>query len=220
MTAAMTSTPDMTPQMTPDAGAHFWDRIARKYAAMPVSDQAAYENTLARIDHHLKLDDHVLELGCGTGSTAIRMAGGVARYLATDFSQTMIEIAREKPQEHANLTFDVADMTLSGHQAGSYDAVLGFNLFHLVPDADAALARIHAVLKPGGTFISKTPCLASMWYIRPVIAVMRLMGKAPALTYFSARGLDEKIRAAGFELVEVAEHNKGTRGHFVVARKI
>ena len=55
----------------------FWDGIAEKYAKRPISDMAAYEYTLGRTRSYLKPEDQVLELGCGTGSTALLLAGDV-----------------------------------------------------------------------------------------------------------------------------------------------
>ncbi|WP_342070622.1 hypothetical protein [Yoonia algicola] len=52
----------------------FWNRVARRYAATPMRNQAAYEATLERISAHLKPTDPVLELGCGTQSTALRLS--------------------------------------------------------------------------------------------------------------------------------------------------
>jgi methylase of polypeptide subunit release factors len=62
----------------------------------PISDRPGYERTIARVRGLLGSDDRVLELGCGTGSTALLLAGGTASYLATDFSAGMIGIAEEK----------------------------------------------------------------------------------------------------------------------------
>jgi ubiquinone/menaquinone biosynthesis C-methylase UbiE len=76
--------------------ARFWDRIARKYARSAIADQAGYERTLERTRALLGPGDRVLELGCGTGTTALRLAGGVQDYVATDLSAGMIAIAKEK----------------------------------------------------------------------------------------------------------------------------
>ena len=50
--------------------ARFWDRIAPKYAADPIADLAGYEATLQRVQGLLSTQHDVLEIGCGTGSTA------------------------------------------------------------------------------------------------------------------------------------------------------
>ena len=81
---------------TAAAKSRFWDRVARKYAADPIADMAGYEATLRRVQALLSPDDSVLEVGCGTGTTALRLAAGTRRLLATDVSTQMIAIAREK----------------------------------------------------------------------------------------------------------------------------
>ena len=66
--------------------APFWDKIAPRYAKKPVADPAAYEEKLARVRALLRAEDRVLEIGCGTGSTALRLASRVAEITATDIS--------------------------------------------------------------------------------------------------------------------------------------
>ncbi|UWQ19524.1 class I SAM-dependent methyltransferase [Jannaschia sp. M317] len=209
--------------MTQDTA--FWTRIARRYAARPIADIPAYEETLLRTAHYLRDTDRVLELGCGTGTTALKLRDKVARYTGTDFSEGMIEVAREKAWEDSprNLDFQVAapgDDVLAGRR---FDVVLGFNLFHLIADPQAALAHVARGLEPGGVFISKTPCLggqgAKTLMYRTVVGAMRLLGKAPAVTFLSTEQWVGMVRAAGFEIVERGTYPSGSTSRFLVARK-
>lgn len=210
--------------MTLDADARFWDRAARKYARDPIKDMAGFERTLERVRALLSGDASVLELGCGTGTTALRLAPHVGRILATDISSEMIAIAGEKATQEgcANVEFAVATPDALSMPEGSFDVVLAFNLLHLVAGRAAALAHVHRVLKPGGLFISKTPCLREMNpLIRAVVPVMQLVGKAPYVDFFTAGNLENEIAAAGFAIVERARHGSGRKDAriFVVARK-
>ncbi|POF32246.1 class I SAM-dependent methyltransferase [Roseibium marinum] len=211
--------------------AKFWTRLSRKYASHPIKDQAAYEKTLARTVEHLGPEDAVLELGCGTGTTAMRLAGKVRSYLATDFAGGMIEIAEERLADerrqetaHEGLGFLVADafdarVAPTGGHAG-YDAVLAYNFFHLVDEPEELLARVRSLLKPGGLYISKTVCLKDRaWLFAPLIGFMRLIGKAPYVNLLSIRSLEETIRQAGFEIIETGNYPE-PRSRFVVARKL
>ncbi len=204
-------------------GTTFWNRIATKYAKQPVANLPAYEATLDRVRSYLTPQDKVLEVGCGTGSTALLLVQGVAGYTACDSASAMVDIARAKlgaePQD--NLDFVVAPVVDDVFEAGAFDAVLGFSILHLVPDLPRAVARAHEVLKPGGLFISKTPCLGQMgWYLRPLVAVMRAFGKAPAVTFFKAAELETAIRDGGFEIVEARAFEGAKTAWFVVARKL
>lgn len=191
----------------------FWDSAARKYAAQPVADPDGYERTLERTRHYLKGTDTVVEFGCGTGTTALKLAPAVARMVASDISPEMIAIGREKAQAEVktNIEFAVATPEAAPWSDAEFDAALAFNLLHLVQARQAALASVHRVLKPGGLFISKTPCPADANPIfRALVPVMQVVGKAPYVAFFSAEELEREITAAGFEIIERARH--GSRG--------
>lgn len=201
------------------ASSEFWDKRARKYAASPVKDMAAFDETMERTLAHLSAEDSVLELGCGTGPTALRLAPHVARYRATDLSPEMIQIARERLAESPcpNLSFDVAKEDSAGD---THDAVLAFNLLHLLDDVPGALKRIHARLKPGGRFISKSGCLSEAPLpIRLLLPLMKLIGIAPFVNGFSATELQQMITEAGFEILEAKTFAGMAPARFIVARK-
>ncbi len=201
----------------------FWDKVAPKYATIPIKDPTAYEATLERARSYLKPGDRVLELGCGTGTTALKLAPSVGEYVASDISGGMLDIAREKAWEASvrNVTIRQGAPGNGDLPEGPFDSVLAFNLLHLLPDLPAALADIAAVLPSGGYFISKTPCLSGkMALLRPVIGVMRLVGKAPEVRFFGPSRLEQMIEAAGFEIVEVAQFHKSNNKPFLAARKL
>lgn len=205
--------------------ARFWDRIARKYAADPIADMAGYERTLEHTRRYLKSTDVAFEFGCGTGTTALKLAPSVARFHATDISSEMIAIAREKAvaEGAANIGFEVATPDAAPSADANFDVALAFNVLHLVAAREAALSGVHRVLKPGGMFISKTPCLEEMNIaIRLAVPLMQAIGQAPYVAFFSADEIEREIVSAGFEVVERARH--GARGKdvrpFLVARKI
>lgn len=74
----------------------FWEKRADKYSRQPVADEASYQRKLEVTRKYFRPDMEVLEIGCGTGSTAISHAPYVKHIRATDFSSRMIEIAKEK----------------------------------------------------------------------------------------------------------------------------
>jgi len=205
--------------------ARFWDRLARKYAADPIADMAGYEATLRHVQGLLSTDQNVLEIGCGTGSTALRLAPCTRHLLATDVSSEMIAIAREKlaARPVPQLSFAVADADAPVADAGEVDVVLAFNLLHLVSDLDTALASVMQTLRPGGLLISKTACLSEMNPLIPWLALplMRAIGKAPKVLCFDGNELEAAMSRHGFLIESVERH--GTQGKdtrvFIVARK-
>lgn len=200
--------------------AAFWNKAAAKYAKDPISDQAAYSHTLGRMRDLLQPDHAVLEIGCGTGSTALELAPGVASYLGTDLSAEMIKIARAKLSDDmpAQLTFDVAPA--DALPPGDFDAVLALNLLHLLPDMEAVLAQIFDALPSGGLFIAKTGLLKDgKWFLGLIIPVMRAIGKAPFVRSMSQDELLTALAKTGFDVVETVNQPGIAPRLFTVARK-
>jgi ubiquinone/menaquinone biosynthesis C-methylase UbiE len=204
--------------------AHFWDRSARKYATDPIKDLEGYERTAERTKDLLGRHATVLEIGCGTGTTALRLAPSVMRIIATDVSREMIAIARERAVAQAcqNADFSVAATDRAPGSDGTYDAVLAFNILHLIADRPTTLGHVVRLLKPGGLLISKTPCLSEMNpLIRLAVPVARLLGKAPTVSVFSASELEADIAGAGLTIIERGRHGSRRKDPriFIVASK-
>jgi ubiquinone/menaquinone biosynthesis C-methylase UbiE len=210
--------------------ATFWDKAAPKYARSPIADQAAYEYTLGRTRTYLTPKDRVLELGCGTGSTALLLAPNVKQITAIDLSLGMLAIARQKAASAAvkNVSFEVGSDV---PKQGEYDVVMGYSMFHLVPDMEKRFTQINELLPKGGYFITKTACLGQRGAgvggalkslaIRIAIPAMQLVGKAPYVRSFSVKELEHAVTYAGFEIVESGNHPIGPPpAHYIVARKV
>ena len=202
----------------------FWDKIARKYAAKPVDDPDAYEDTLSLTRAHLSETDRVLELGCGTGTTALKLAPYLGTIFGTDISAEMISIANEKAsaQGVGNVDFARADTGEAGTEAPPFDAILAFNLLHLLEDVPAVLATIRSKLKPGGIFISKSGCLSQAPFLlrKLMLPVMQLIGKAPYVNNFSSDQIEAMVAAAGFEIVEAKTYPGIAPSRFITARRV
>jgi SAM-dependent methyltransferase len=208
--------------MTQSFESRFWDNAARKYAASPVANADAYERTLERTRTHLRPEHRVLEIGAGTSSTALRLAPFVATYTATDISAEMVRIGREKLAVTPAPTLRIEQGTLDDipNGADGFDVVLAFNALHLMGEPTFEARRINALLPEGGLFISKTACLGGAFRIMmPVIAVMRLLGKAPPMRWFTPRSLERAITTAGFDILETATDPGTIPRRFIVARK-
>ena len=199
----------------------FWDSIAPKYAQKRIGDPAAYEAKLSRVSALLQTTDRVLEIGCGTGSTALRLAPGVAHITATDVSRGMMEIAQSKLGGDAppNINFRrayAADLI----EDQSFDVICAFSLLHLIEDVPKVLDQVRAQLKPGGLFITKTECLKNRSVmIRALVPALTALGLAPRVTVLSADDLHRLLRAAGFEIQHTAYLGAKRTNLFIVARR-
>ncbi|KKZ14866.1 MAG: hypothetical protein TH68_03560 [Candidatus Synechococcus spongiarum 142] len=207
--------------------AAFWDGIAKSYAASPIKDIASYEFTLQRTRSYLKPQDKVLEIGAGTGSTALLLASSVAHITATDLSAEMMKIGQAKATEQGvnNIDF-LVDGAMAEAVSGPYDVILAHNLFHLLDDLPGVLKRVNKLLKPGGLLISKTPCKpqgfgsATYRLMQVVLPIMQLLGKAPFVAMRSNADLERLIGEQGFQRIEVCNCSKKDIRRYIVARKV
>ena len=193
-------------------------KIARK----PVSDVEAYNDTLERVRAYLKDSDRVLEIGCGTGSTAINLAGDAREIVARDWSGAMIDIARGKAEEAniENIRFEKGTLFDPGLEMGSFDVVMGFHVLHLMDDLPAAIARIRSLLKPDGLLITKTVCPGEMgWYFRPLIWCMQKLGMAPYVSFLKVTELEDAITGDFFQILETGFYPQKSSSRFIAARK-
>jgi len=202
----------------------FWNQIAEKYAQKPVANPDAFERKIANHLGHIRPHHVALDIGCGTGSLALRLAPFARHVHGLDLSQEMIRIARDKARKQAleNVTFDVGpfDAGLTRFAPASLDVISAYSLLHLVEDRAQAIARVFALLKPGGVFVSSNVCLAEGWIpYRPLLAIMHALGKAPPVSIYSRRTLERELREAGFVDLQQPDVGADKTIAFVVALK-
>jgi arsenite methyltransferase len=190
----------------------FWNNIATRDARQPVEDPAAFERKIALTLAQMKPGDVVLDIGCGTGSLARRLAETGARVHGLDDSAAMVDIARAKARaqgvENATFHLGAFDETFTEFAPGTLEGLYAGSLLHLVPDRATVLRKAFGLLKPGGFFVSSTVCLGESWVpLTPVLRVMRWLGRAPAVWSLSRATLLRDIAEAGF--VDVTEPDVG-----------
>ena len=126
----------------------------------------------------------VLEVGCGMGQLAQRVAASVdAEVVATDLSPRMVELTRAR-----GIDASVADVQDLPFADGEFDcAVAGWMLYH-VPDLDRALAELCRVLEDSGRLVAVTigeEHMAEVW---------ELVGNPPRERPFTRENGDEHLR--------------------------
>lgn len=207
---------------TMPADARFWNKIAPSYAKKPVADPEAFERKIAITIAQLPQAARVLDVGCGTGSLALRLAPHAAHVHGLDVSPAMVQIAKDKARAAPieNVSFQVGTLDAADFEPASLDGICAYSLLHLIEDRGALLERVHQLLKPGGFFISSTPCLGDAWIpYRPLLRAAHFLGKAPQVYTFRRQTLTDEIQRAGF--VELSLPDVGAQPDiaFCVAKK-
>ena len=96
----------------------------------------------------------VLELGCGVGFVAAYLAESYNFVVyGTDYDADQIRIAKELQPKMEQLQFQVEDATRLSFADSSIDLVLAQNVFHHIPEWEAAIQEIARVLRSGGYVI-------------------------------------------------------------------
>lgn len=200
--------------------AAFWDRIAQKYAKQPIADMESYEHKLDISRRYFTPQSNVLEVGCGTGSTALLHAPNVNHILATDLSAKMIAIANEKAkqQQVENVTFkqtSMEDLKLDV----PVDIVMAMSLLHLLENRQQMVNKIYDLLAPGGVFISSTVCISgAITLLKPIFPLGRMFGLLPYVEFLDKAELLNCIKVAGFTIDYQWQPEKGM-SVFIVAKK-
>ena len=203
----------------------FWNKIAPKYAKSAVPNEQVYNRKLKITQGYLKPDMRVLEFGCGTGTTALHHAPFVKEYIATDIAREMIRIAEQKRTDSgiANVKFSVGTIRDSLEQEERFDALLGLNVLHLLPDWQAQIATVYRLLPADGLFITSTACMKEKlpWsWLRFVAPLLRMLRLVPALAFFKKREFRDCILQTGFEIVHDWTPESSPITSFLVCRKI
>lgn len=93
----------------------------------------------------------VLDIGCGSGALATRIAKHGARVTAIDLTQTAVELTSANAKTQA-LDVEVirCDVEKLPIESESFDFVFSWGVLHHTETFENALREVHRVLKPGG----------------------------------------------------------------------
>ncbi len=143
--------------------------ISRNYINTWIRERSIHE--LIQLTHP---SDLLLEIGCGTGTEAIRISNYVAGIVATDISQRMLETLekkiRAKKLEHKISTTRVAASQIDSVQSslpdGKVRIAYSFNgALNCEPEIKKVPEKLSRIIRPGGYFvcsIRNTICLSEV----------------------------------------------------------
>ena len=191
------------PDTRPEPGLGYWQRHARRYdrstrfLARPIA--RACQLTADAVRGRAR----VLEIAAGTGAFTAAIAPVVGTLIATDYAPAMVTelAARVRAAGLANVTCAQADLYALPDPDASFDAVVGANVLHLVPELPRALASLRRVLRPDGVLVVPTFLHRATAWTALLSRVFALTG-FPGARRFDARGLHAALAAAGFVVVQ------------------
>jgi demethylmenaquinone methyltransferase / 2-methoxy-6-polyprenyl-1,4-benzoquinol methylase len=198
-----------------------FDRVARVYDVMnSVMSAGMHHHWRERAADLARLPPggRALDVGCGTGDLAIelkRRVGPEGEVFGLDFSERMLEIARDKAPD---VRFEAGNALELPYPDGDFDAVtVGFGARNFA-DLGRGLSEMARVTRPGGRLVvleittPQRPPLSwffRIWFDRIVPALGHLAGDPDAYAYLPSsvrrfpepRELAAELAAAGLEEV-------------------
>jgi SAM-dependent methyltransferase len=122
-----------------------WDRLRREL----FGGASALHALPALIDPRWTVGD----LGCGTGETSAALAPFVARTIAVDRSDEMLQAARRRVRDMPNVDVRRGELETLPIADGELDAAVMILVLHHVPDPAAVLREAARTVKPGRRFV-------------------------------------------------------------------
>ncbi len=203
-----------------------WDRLAVRWDKPGVGLGENDIELITKTKQYLNAGSTVLDYGCATGSVCFEIAGTAGNVYGVDISSRMIDIAKSKAAERKteNVHFIYGSIFNEGLKKESFDVITAFSILHLVEDLPQVFERINKLLKPGGVFISASPCLEQKKIVAQIIKVPLFIasktGILPRVNFFTTYGLADLIAKGNFQILEndiLAEH--ATTEAYIAAKK-
>jgi ubiquinone/menaquinone biosynthesis C-methylase UbiE len=115
----------------------------------------------------------ILEIGAGTGDQTLLLARAVGedgRVVATDLSERMLAVARERVEAAglANVEFLAGDAGSLQLDDESFDAAVAGFVLMFIPEPERVAVTSRRLLSPGGRFV------ASVWSSPPAVPMLSL----------------------------------------------
>jgi SAM-dependent methyltransferase len=166
--------------------------------------------------------EHVLDIGCGCGTTTLALAdavGPAGAVLGVDVSRPMLDLAARRVADRkvGNVTLVQSDAASHAFDAGRFDLVFSRLGVMFFDDPVAAFTNIRRAIKPAGrlAFFSWRAMDQNPWFMVPFAAAAPHLPPQPAadpnLPGTFAFADQDRVRTilsdAGFSAIEVSRHD-------------
>lgn len=135
-----------------------WNAVAATYADMVTGTDSISARFAPFLSEELGdlRGTRVLDLGCGHGWLAARLAAGGAEVSGLDGSSELLALGRSR---HPGLDLRRADLTegLGPARGATYDRIVSLMVLMDLPELEPLLSDVSDALAPGGRFIFTMP---------------------------------------------------------------
>jgi ubiquinone/menaquinone biosynthesis C-methylase UbiE len=160
----------------------------------------------------LKPNSTVLDVACGPGTLALKLAHHAAQVHGIDFSVAMLAVFRNKIEQagHRNIALHCGDAQTLPYADNTFDAA--FSLFGLMffPDRQQGFAEIHRTLKPGSSIavtswapVDQSPAMMTMFGALRAIKPELPQPQRSVTTLENPERFKQEMIDAGFRNIEI-----------------
>lgn len=185
----------------------FDEQMSRWVEAMYKTEDAARRRRAVLEALAPKSGERVIDIGTGPGFLAQEIAdrvGPTGEVLGVDVSEPMLQLARARCTDLAQVRFESADATGLRAPDAHFDAASSVQVFEYIVDVEAALAEMFRVLLPGGRgAIVSTDWSTLAWNSSDDGRMQRIMRafEEHCAHQDLPRRLAPKLRSVGFQIV-------------------
>jgi ubiquinone/menaquinone biosynthesis C-methylase UbiE len=211
-------------------GAKYWNQNAIGYDGG--IDYIFGNNLRLIILYALQKEQHLgrtVEFGCGTGFFTPFLAQLSEQVSATDISEKMLDLTREKIRGISTIEVEYQNCEKTSFPPASFDTVFMGLVFQFA-DGPATVTEMYRILKPGGKLILAVPTAEGLSLpdkLRGILRNYRTFGKfrAPGTILYSSQSLPPVITRGGFRVLDSEQlrdpaNPGGFSGLYVRAEKI
>ena len=203
----------------------YWSRFPDTYDESQeyVAGKQLIDDITQEINSLPELGD-LVEFGCGTGRFTKTISVKAQSMVATDLSDTLLEVARARIGENPGITVQKEDCMVVSFPSESFDSAFMANLIHVIEKPEALLQECNRILKDNGTIVIATFTTHGMkrWEkIKMAFRFIRTWGKPPAHTHtFTPDILSKMMGDAGFSVETAKLIGSKSKAVFIIGRKV
>ena len=203
----------------------YWSKFANDFEER--TNYVVGKNDMELIETFLskqKALGKTLEVGCGNGTYSKILILEAENLTATDFSDEMVAVAKERLKGVENVSVEKANCFNLSYPDSSFNTVFMANLLHIIREPEKAVAEGKRVLKKNGKLIVISFTTEGMTFFNRLGMIYRYLktyGKpSPTAQTLTVQKTQDMVKNCGFEIEEAKLIGNKSKAIFIIATAV
>jgi ubiquinone/menaquinone biosynthesis C-methylase UbiE len=203
----------------------YWSKFANDFEER--TNYVVGKNDMELIETFLskqKALGRTLEVGCGNGTYSKILILEAENLTATDFSDEMVAVAKERLKGVENVSVEKANCFNLSYPDSSFNTVFMANLLHIIREPEKAVAEGKRVLKKNGRLIVISFTTEGMTFFNRLGMIYRYLktyGKpSPTAQTLTVQKTRDMLKNCGFEIEEAKLIGNKSKAIFIIATAV